>query len=503
VRRRTAFLLLAAVLAAPLAARSRAAPVAQAEQVDALFAEYATTRTPGCAVGVIRGGAFVLRRGYGMANLEHGVPLGADTVFRIGSTSKQFTAAAVLLLAERSRLSLDDDVRTYVPELPVFDPPVTIRHLLHHTSGYRDYLTLMRLAGYRDADYYTDEDLLVMLSRQRELNFAPGAEFLYSNSGYWLLSQVVERVSGVSLKDFAATAIFGPLGMASTHFHDDYRHVVPNRASGYAPSPDGGFRISMTTLPMVGDGGVFTTVDDLLAWDRSFYENRIGSPRFVERMQSVGTLNDGTALDYALGLRLGTYRGLPTVSHGGAFVGFRAEMLRFPAQRLSVICLCNRADANPSRLARAVSEIYLGQEMTPAAESAASPAGRGPSPPPTTITLPDGVMRQFVGRYVSDELDVAYAIELEGSDLRLRVGRAPARTLQPVGNRRLQAGGLLLRFEIEDASVTGFRLDAGRVTNLWFRKLPASRLTRSNRRSRTRPVVTPNPSTRPAASRVN
>ena len=284
------------------------------EQVDAIFAAYDNTRSPGCAVGVIRDGEFILRRGYGMANLEHGIPLSSESVFRIGSTSKQFTAAAILLLVEEGRVSLDGDVREYIPELHDFGTPVTIRHLLHHTSGYRDYLTLMGLAGYRGDDYYDDDDLLRMISRQRELNFEPGSEYLYSNTGYWLLSQVVERASGESLREYAAGKIFGPLGMDNTHFHDDHRIVVPNRASGYVSAGQDGYRIFMTTLPMVGDGGVFTTVDDLLAWDRNFYDPSIGSPGFVESMQTTAVLNDGEALTYASGLTVSTYRGLRTVS---------------------------------------------------------------------------------------------------------------------------------------------------------------------------------------------
>jgi len=436
------------------------------DRVDAIFAAYDNTRSPGCAVGVIQDGEFVLRRGYGMANLEHGIPLSSESVFRIGSTSKQFTAANVLLLVEEGKVSLDADVREYVPELPDFGTPVTIRQLVHHTSGYRDYLTLMDLAGLRDDDYYTDAELLAMLTRQTQLNFEPGAEHLYSNTGYWLLSQVVERASGDSLREFAAAKVFEPLGMSNTHFHDDHAIIVENRASGYAPARQGGYRISMTTLPMVGDGGVFTTVDDLLAWDRNFYDSSIGSSRFIETMQTVGVLNDGEELDYAFGLDISTHRGLNTVSHGGSFVGFRADMLRYPDERLTVICLCNRADADPSRFARQVAEVYLEDRMEPPADAAAR--GRRPQPP-QPVELSAEQLAGFVGDYYSDELDVTYEIRFDRGVLTLSVRDGGPRPLVPIAPDRLRVGNRTLRFERAGADgFAEFQLDAGRVRNLRF-----------------------------------
>jgi len=436
------------------------------DRVDAIFAAYDNTRSPGCAVGVIQDGEFVLRRGYGMANLEHGIPLSSESVFRIGSTSKQFTAANVLLLVEEGKVSLDADVREYVPELPDFGTPVTIRQLVHHTSGYRDYLTLMDLAGLRDDDYYTDAELLAMLTRQTQLNFEPGAEHLYSNTGYWLLSQVVERASGDSLREFAAAKVFEPLGMSNTHFHDDHAIIVENRASGYAPARQGGYRISMTTLPMVGDGGVFTTVDDLLAWDRNFYDSSIGSSRFIETMQTVGVLNDGEELDYAFGLDISTHRGLNTVSHGGSFVGFRADMLRYPDERLTVICLCNRADADPSRFARQVAEVYLEDRMEPPADAAAR--GRRPQPP-QPVELSAEQLAGFVGDYYSDELDVTYEIRFDRGVLTLSVRDGGPRLLVPIAPDRLRVGNRTLRFERAGADgFAEFQLDAGRVRNLRF-----------------------------------
>jgi CubicO group peptidase (beta-lactamase class C family) len=446
-----------------------------AVRVDSVFAMYDNTRSPGCAVGVIHDGEFVFRRGYGMANLEYGVPLTSASVFRIGSTSKQFTAAVMVLLEQEGRVSLDDDIRKYLPEIPDYGVTVTVRHLLHHTSGIRDYLTLAYLAGLRDDDFFTDEDVLTMLSRQRELNFSPGQEHLYSNSGYFLLSQIVKRVTDMSLRQYAREHLFVPLGMSNTHFHDDHTRIVHQRAAGYAPT-DSGFRISMTTLDMVGDGGVFTSVDDLLEWDRFFYapdayDLQLDRPDdFWKMMLTRGVLNNGDTLDYALGLTHGEYRGLKVISHGGAFVGFRAEMMRFPEQRFTVICLCNLSRTRPTALARQVADVYLGELMGPKPVAETGPSGTGSGegesePLPLSIAQ----LAEYTGSYYSEELDVTYRISLSNGDLRLEVGNGLDGRLRRSADDRMRRGAVTLQFERDaNGRITGLVLDAGRVKNLGF-----------------------------------
>lgn len=338
------------------------------DRVDRLFVEWDRSDSPGCALGIIEDGQFVYKRGYGMATLEHNVPITSRTVFRIASTSKQFTATCIALLVEQSRIALDDDIRKYLPELPEYGYPVTIRHLVHHTSGLRDYIELMELAGMRDQDFYTDDEALEMLARQKALNFAPGEEYLYSNTGYYLLGIIVRRASGQSLRAFAEENIFRPLGMASTHFHDDHAEIVPQRATGYSPNEEkekGGYRIDETTLDIVGDGGVFTTAEDLSLWDQNFYRNRLGQGGdvLVQQILTPGVLNNGDPLNYAFGLVVGDYRGSRMISHSGGFVGFRAEMIRFPGQKFSVICLANLSTIEPTRLARQVADIYLADQL--------------------------------------------------------------------------------------------------------------------------------------------
>ena len=373
----------------------------QTRDVDGIFAPWDTTASPGCALGVIREGKLVHKRGYGMASLDLGVALGPTAVLRIGSTSKQFTAAAITLLAEEGKLTLDDEIQKHIPEIPDYGTAVTVRHLLHHTSGLRDYLVLMFLAGNRPDDFYTNDEVLTMLARQRELNFPPGEEYLYSNSGYFLLGEIVRRISGSSLREYADEMIFQPLGMTHTHFHDDHTEIVPNRASGYSPTKAGNFAIDMTTLDMVGDGGVFTTVEDLLQWDRNFYEQRIGGPEFNTTLLTRGVLNSGKTLDYALGLQHGSYRGRPVVEHSGSFVGFRAQLMRFPADQLSIICLCNLSTANPTALARLVADVYLGIEP----ETISAAGGGSDNSKTPIVELTEEALHTLTGVYLNDELD--------------------------------------------------------------------------------------------------
>lgn len=446
-------------------------------EVDAVFVEYDRPASPGCSVGVIRDGEFVYRKGYGLANLEYGIPLDADSVFRIGSVSKQFVAMLVLLLEEEGTLSLQDDVRRWIPELPDFGEPLTVGSLVYHTSGLRDYLELMALAGYRDEDYYTAPELLAMLARQRELNFRPGERHLYSNTGYFLLGQIVERATGTSLAAAARERIFAPLGMTSTHFHDDAARIVPRRASGYAPAPDGGFVISMTTLPIVGDGGVFTSVNDLLAWDRNFYDNRLGEgrPELIERWLEPGLLSAGERAGYSAGIVDDTYRGLRVVHHGGSFVGFRAEMMRFPEQRLGVVTLCNVSTAQPTRLSYRVAEVFLGGLMEPeVASAAAGEAAADGDGDAEEFPLPVAELRHFEGRYVSPELQATYVIAVRDGRLSWEIPGKIQSLLRAESEDRFRGESWPVLFHFARTSqgqVSGFLLDSGRVQNLWFERV--------------------------------
>jgi CubicO group peptidase (beta-lactamase class C family) len=433
--------------------------------VDQVFADYDRPDSPGCALGIYRSGRIVYARGYGVANLEQGVPITPTSVFDIGSTSKQFTAMSIALLAREGRLSLDDDIRKWIPEMPEYARRITIRHLLHHTSGIRDYLTLMSLRGTNFDGVTTDRDALGLIVRQRATNFEPGSEYLYSNSGYFLLGEIVRRVSGTSLATFAQGRIFAPLGMRQTHIHDDHTMIVPHRATGYAPRPGGGFRIDMSGFEQTGDGSVMTTVEDLLFWDRNFYAPTVGDTALLRVLLTQGRLTRGDTLAYAMGLVVGSRRGLRYVRHGGAWAGYRAELLRFPDHHTSIACLCNLASARPSTLADRVADIVLGQafasaQTAPGATSATRAAtatvdSTPPDPRLASHRTPEQ-LAPYTGNYYSDELDATFTITAQGGTLVARTTTGEPRILRSTGADTFS--------DDEEVTFTFERDHAGRVS---------------------------------------
>jgi CubicO group peptidase (beta-lactamase class C family) len=394
-----------------------------AGRVDAIFAPWSSTASPGCALGVSRHGTVVYARGYGMANLEHDAAISPDSIFHVASISKQFAAFSVALLAADGTLSLDDEVRKHLPEVPDFGKRITVRHLMHHTSGLRDQWTLQNYAGWREDDVITEADVLQMASRQRGLNFDPGAEYLYSNTGFTLLGTIVKRVSGRSLREFAEARIFAPLGMTRTHFHDDHTMIVRGRTSAYQPRPGGGFRISIPVFDTDGATSLFTTVGDLLRWEQNFVDAKVGGRALVEQAQVSGRLNDGRDTGYGWGLSVGKYRGVRAVGHSGADAGYRADVVRFPDYDLAIAAFCNLSTTNPSDLTRQVADVLL-----PA--SALSPL-------PAATTVPADTLKGLDGVYLNPQTDDVVRITL--ADGALRTGpTAPA--LLAMGDGRFRTG---------------------------------------------------------------
>lgn len=380
--------------------------------IDRIFARWDHSDSPGCALAIMQNGQVIYKHGYGMADLEHGAPITPATPFHVASVSKQFTAAAILLLAQQGKLSIDDDVHKYIPELPNFGAQVTLRNLLHHTSGLRDQWDLLDFAGWRySLDLITNQDVLDVVSRQKELNFSPGERFSYSNTGFTLLGEIVERVSGKSLRKFTTGTIFQPLGMSDTHFRDDHAELVKGEAYGYLPSDQGMWRLGITTFDTVGATSLFTTVEDLSRWDENFYTHKVGGSRFTEQMLHRDPLKDGTPQNYAFGLIVSSYRGLPTVEHLGADAGYRAGLIRFPDQHFSVACLCNAGwTTEPRSLALKVTDLFLGDKY------------QEPAPPSNVIHIAPEQLHPLAGTYWNAKTDWVGTIILKDGMLQLLAG---------------------------------------------------------------------------------
>jgi CubicO group peptidase (beta-lactamase class C family) len=438
--RMTGFAGMALVIAlASSAGRAQTLTPDMAKQVDKVFAKWDRADSPGCALGVYRGGQVVYKRGYGMEDLNEDVHITPGTVFHVASMSKQFTAASIVLLTQQGKLSLDDDVRKYIPELPDFGQKITIRNLIHHTSGLRDQWALLQLAGWRySRDLITDEDVMSLMTRQKELNFKPGERHVYCNTGYTLMGLIVKRVSGMTLREFTTKNIFEPLGMTHTHFRDDHAEILKHNAVGYEQEPGKPFEISITNFDTVGATSLHTTVEDLQRWDENFYQPKVGGDAFAQQMLERGKLNNGEQLDYAFGLVVEKYKGLPTIDHGGADAGYRSDMTRFPHQHFSVTVLCNSAETDPSALARQVADVVLAKEIkaaevaTPAKEAVASSAGAAEA----AVALTADQMAGFTGLYWNREDDAFVKIFVKDGELKGDSGGEEPLVLKPFAESR-------------------------------------------------------------------
>jgi CubicO group peptidase (beta-lactamase class C family) len=523
-------------------------------RVDSIFAQFDKRDSPGCAVAVVDGARTVFAKGYGMASLEHDLPITPTSAFYAASVSKQFTAFAIAMLAQQGKLSLDDDIRKWIREVPDLGKTITVRHLIHHTSGLRDYFGLLAMTGWPSDGPVTEARFLDLVSRQKALNFDPGARHLYSNTGYVLLSILVKRVSGKSLREFADESMFAPLGMSDSHFRDDHTMLVKNRAFAYSPRT-GGWQMNVPGFDVVGDGGLFTTVEDLAKWARNFDDRTVGGDELAARVLTRGRLASGDSIPYAYGLVRGLISGHQTIEHGGAYGGYRTHLLRLPARRLGVATLCNASTANAALLGHSVAGVYLadyGGPMASQASSAAAPSAaavrlsreqlarfagaywdaRNESlrrfevrdtalaligAPTALIPVSETTFRasnanvsiaftaerggsitmnetgptgekltyqrmpapktdartqsEYVGDYISDELDTTWRIESRDGALIIRRGAVPDMTMQPVFLDAFSSPAGVVRFSrATGGRVTGLVVGAGRVTGFVFRK---------------------------------
>lgn len=340
-------------------------PDSLSKKVDAIFAEYDKTNSPGCALAILKDGKIIYKRGYGMSNMEYNIAITPTSIFHIASISKQFTAAAIVRLSLEGKLSLDEDIRKYLPEVPDFGHKITFKNLIHHTSGIRDQWDLQWLAGWRNDDLITEKDILDLLIKQKTLNFLPGDEYAYCNTGYTLTAIAVKRITGISLRDYADSVFFKPLGMINTHFHSDHAEITPNRTSAYIKDEQGKLKISIPVFDNYGATSLFTTVEDLAKWDENFYTKQIGGEGFINLMQKTDELNNKTPQNYASGLIVSNYKGYKTVGHRGADAGYRSNIIRFPDEHFSVVIFANMASISPSLLSYKVADLFLKDKSIP------------------------------------------------------------------------------------------------------------------------------------------
>ena len=362
---------------------------ANSHYVDQIFTKWNKPDSPGAAVVVLKNGAIVHKRGYGKANLKNGMPITSSTIFETGSIAKQFTAMSIALLAARKKISLDDDIRKYVPEVADFGKPLTIRHLIHHTSGLRNWEVLFKLTGH--PGQLNSRQVLAMVTNQKELNFDPGEEYTYCNSGYLLLAEVVQRVTGQSFREWTKANIFEPLEMTNTGFCDDPATLQYNRALGYMPNRNGGFREIKYAWAVPGPTSLFTTAEDLAKWMKNFTEKRLGGTGIIEQMIQRGVLNNGITLDYAFGLVIDEYKGLNRIQHEGGWSGFRSVLVFFPRQDFGVVILGNLGLGafSPMPLANRIVDIYLSDQLVSNKTLVRSPKKINPN-----------IYSRYTGRYL-------------------------------------------------------------------------------------------------------
>lgn len=380
--------------------------IAGAERAFEKAAKTNSGPAPGCAVGVSLNGVSVFEKAFGLAEMEHNIPNTPQTIFESGSVAKQFTAAALVLLQQDGKLNIDDPVRKYIPELPDYGKPLTIRHMLNHTAGLRDWGSVMSLTGAGRGDrVVTQEIALDIVSRQKSLDFVPGAEYSYSNSGYNLAAIIVERVSGQKFGDFTRDRIFKPLGMTNSSWRDDYRKLVTGRAQGYSKAgPTAPWMLNMPIMNVIGNGGMLTTVGDWLKWNAALDAKTFGEP-FVKALETQGVLNDGRKISYALGLDVGNYKGIKEVTHSGGTAGYQTYLARFPEKKLSVAALCNGFPPSSGDIVYSVVDEIFG----PFPEAAKVEG----------VAVPEEQLKKYAGIWRNDVTRNANMIALDKGELKI------------------------------------------------------------------------------------
>jgi len=384
-------------------------------RIEALFSEWARDRQPGTSLAIVDKGEVVLKKSFGMADLEHGVPLSSSSIFYICSISKQFCCTALLMLESEGKLSLDDEVQKHLPELARFDRKLTIRHLLNNSSGLRDELTLMLLSGVSFEQTISRDDLFDLVTRQRTLDFDPATRYRYSNSNFMLATVIIERVSGEDFRAYLSRRIFKPLGMTSSRLCDDNSELAPHLARPYTRDGGGAWHKNWTLTELSGDGGILSNIDDMLIWHANYRQNRLQPNDLLARLSTRGRMENGEAISYGLGLRVQEYRGHRVFMHGGGWPGYSHELCHFPDDDLGILLFSNRDDTRPTFMTRAIADIWLGLKAPGAPAPALAPerfAGR-------YFDMTEGYTMSLTaegGRLVADVVDYKFWLEQTGPD---------------------------------------------------------------------------------------
>lgn len=421
------------LLLVPVFTNAQELPDSITKKIDAVFKNYTAT-TPGYAVAVMQNGQLVFQKGYGQANLEYNIPITPSTIFHIASESKQYTAFCMLLLEKEGKLSLDEDIRKYLDFLPDFGKKITIRHLVYHTSGLRDQWQLLANAGWQLDDVITQEHVIKLVSKQKALNFNPGDEHMYCNTGYTLMAEIVKKVSGLSLREYADKNIFKPLGMTSTHFHDNYQELVPGRAYSYFPAFGNRYEHAVLSYSIVGATSLFTTVTDEIKWLQNYETGAVGGKDLIEKMYQLGVLNDGRKLSYAFGINIDRYKDWQRIGHGGADAGYRTYACRIPEKQLGIVIFSNLGTANTIEMANLVAGIFItGNKVVPVKDD------------PAYIT-DSSFLKKLNGKYYSDRGNLTECIWKDGKLLRRLTGNNNEIKLSVAGPNRyqIQGGGIII-----------------------------------------------------------
>ncbi|HLA58916.1 MAG TPA: serine hydrolase domain-containing protein [Puia sp.] len=459
---------------------SQALPDSITKKIDNLFKKWDNHNSPGCAIGIIRNDSLIYAKGYGMANLEYGIPITPETIFHIASVSKQFTAFAIVLLAKQGKLNLDDDIRKYLLWFPDLKVKITIRNLLNHTSGIRDLYNLLAISGTRLEDVITQEQIIKMLSRQQTLDFIPGQQFNYSNSGFLLAAEIVKSVTGQTLRQFTDSAIFKPLGMNNTHFHDDYREIVKGRSYSYESTDSLHYSNSILNYSQVGATGLFTNISDMSKWVMNFYDFRVGDQKDIEQLTQKGKLNNGKETSYSLGIGVETDKGWRVFAHDGADAGYRTVMVVFPDLKMGFLVFSNIGEMSPGSKALEMANLLVKdnaqintKEIPKEIDS--SGATRKDESGFKSYNQTDKQLQTYTGIYYCPELDCKYGIKLNDHHLLLTHDKYPDSQLILTGKDDLLNELWWIKhlsvLRDDKNKIIGFEVNNDRIKHLRFNKI--------------------------------